>query len=257
MAVFIAVAVILVLMIGFLFVSLRGITRRLANVAKSNAIRQVDLFDDLIAQKETELQSISSRLATQRKAVQPHELAQREPQKRPQESIYFEVLQSDFIDRSLFDYYREIKKAFDVNKEACVKTVLNDHKDFVNGSNAEYGRILAMFSFEQRFSLMTLENDDQLKVLREVLNAAQQKLLNTYIAECGAYSGMGFFDWLEACAAVNRTDIVVRTGSADEDYSRVDSRIKTVFDRGICEGVQIALGNTLYDFSIQDMEIFK
>jgi hypothetical protein len=114
-----------------------------------------------------------------------------------------------------------------------------------------------MFSFNLRYSLLTLEEDDQRKLLRQVLSAPQQKLLDAYIDESGGYSGFGFFDWLEAKTAVNRTDIVVRTGSVGEDYSSVDSRIKTVVDSGICEGVQVALGNTLYDFSIQDMEIYK
>ncbi len=257
MAVFIAVAVVLVLMIGFLFVSLRGITRRLGKEAQSNAIRQVDLFDDLIAKKEAELQSVNMRLAFLKKNAHPHERVVREPQKRPQESIYFEVLQSDFIDRNLFDYYREIKKAFDVNKEAYLRSVLAEHEDFARGANPEYGRIAEMFSFDARFKLLTLEDDDQQQLLRQVLSAAQQRLLDTFIEEDGAYSGLGFFDWLEAKAAVNRTDIVVRTGCCGEDYACVDSRIKTVVDTGICEGVQVALGNTLYDYSIQDMEIYK
>ena len=257
MAVFIAVAVILVLMIGFLFVALRGITRRLGKEAQSNAIRQVDLFDDLIAKKEAELSGINMRLASQKRSAQPHARIAREPQKRPQESIYFQVLQSDFIDRNLFDYYREIKKAFDVNKETYLRSVLDEKKDFAKGANPEYARVLDMFSFEARYGLLTLEDDDQLELLRQVLTAAQKKLLDAYMEEEQGYSGLGFFDWLEAKAAVNRTDIVVRTGCCGEDYSSVDSRIKTVIDPGICEGVQIALGNTLYDYSIQDMEIYK
>ncbi len=257
MTVFIAVAVILVLMIGFLFVALRGITRRLGKEAQSNAIRQVDLFDDLIAKKEAELKNVNMRLASQKRSSRPHERIVREPQKRPQESIYFQVLQSDFIDRNLFDYYREIKKAFDVNKEAYLRSVLDEHKDFARGANPEYARILEMFSFDARYGLITLEDDDQQKLLRQVLNAAQQKLLDAYIGEAGGYSGLGFFDWLEAKAAVNRTDIIVRTGCCGEDYSCVDSRIRTIVDSGICEGVQVALGNTLYDYSIQDMEIYK
>lgn len=257
MAVFIAVAVILVLMIGFLFVALRGITRRLGKEAQSNAIRQVDLFDDLIAKKEAELKNVNMRLATQRRSSHPRERVLAELQKRPQESIYFQVLQSDFIDRNLFDYYREIKKAFDVNKETYLRTVLDEHKDFAKGANPEYARILDKFSFEARYGLITLEDDDQQKLLRQVLNAAQQKLLDAYIAEAQGYSGLGFFDWLEAKASINNADIIVRTGCCDEDYSCVDSRIRTVIDPGICEGVQVALGNTLYDYSIQDMEIYK
>ncbi len=257
MAVFIAVAVILVLMIGFLFVALRGITRRLGKEAQSNAIRQVDLFDDLIAKKEAELQSVNIQLATHRKSTHPHERVVREPQKRPQESIYFQVLQSDFIDRDLFDYYREIKKAFDVNKESYLRSVLDGHKDFAKRADPEYARILDMFPFEVRYGFLTLEDDDQKKLLLQVLSAPQQKLLNRFIAEAGGYNGLAFFDWLEAKAAVNRTDIVVRTGCCGEDYSCVDSRIQTVIDPGICEGVQVALGNTLYDYSIQDMEIYK
>ena len=256
MAVFIAVAVILVLMIGFLFVALRGITRRLGKEAQSNAIRQVDLFDDLIAKKEAELKNVNSRLASQ-KSVKPRELVVREPEKRPQESIYFQVLQSDFIDRNLFDYYREIKKAFDINKETYIRTVLSEHKDFAKHANPEYAKILGLFSFDQRYALLTLEDDDQQKLLREVLSPVQQKLLDSYIEEEDGYNGLGFFDWLEAKSAVNRTDIVVRTGCCGEDYSGMDSRIKTVVDPGICEGIQLALGNTLYDYSIQDMEIYK
>lgn len=257
MAIFIAVAVILVLMIGFLFVALRGITRRLGKEAQSNAIRQVDLFDDLIAKKEAELQSVNMRLSSQKKSVHPRERVVREPQKRPQESIYFQVLQSDFIDRNLFDYYREIKKAFDVNKETYLHSVLDGHRDFAKNANPEYARVLSLFSFEERYGLLTLEEEDQIKLLHEVLSAPQQKLMDDFIAEAGGYSGLKFFDWLEAQAAVNRADIVVRTGCCGEDFSFVDSRIKTVVDSGICEGVQVALGNTLYDYSIQDMEIYK
>ncbi len=257
MAVFIAVAVILVLMIGFLFVALRGITRRLGKEAQSNAIRQVDLFDDLIAKKEAELKNVNTRLASQKKSVKPREHVVREQQKRPQESIYFQVLQSDFIDRNLFDYYREIKKAFDVNKETYIRTVLSEKKDFAKQANPEYEKILSVFSFDQRYALLTMEEEDQQKLLKEVLSTAQQKLLDGYIEENGGYSGLGFFDWLETKAVVNRTDIVVRTGCCGEDYSGVDSRIKTVVDPGICEGIQLALGNTLYDYSIQDMEIYK
>lgn len=259
MVVFIVVAVVLVLMTGFLFVALRGITRRLSEEARRNAIRQVDIYDNLIAQKEHEIQVVNARLARQRGQLEAQSsLAQHEqPATVQQRPAFFNVFQGDYIDESFSEAYRELRNAFGFDKTKCIKAVLSEYGSQIKEGNAHYLGILDSFPFEQRFLLCTLSDEDQQRVLDEALSEQQKPLLDGFVEENGGYDGIAFFDWLVAQADAFSDAIVVRTGCDEDDFSSLDSRIKTVYDERICEGIQITIGSTLYDFSIQDMELCK
>ena len=259
MVVFIVVAVVLVLMTGFLFVALRGITRRLSEEARRNAIRQVDIYDNLIAQKEHEIQMVNARLARQKGQLElQNSLMQTEqPAAVQQRPTFFNVFQGDYLDESFANAYRELRNAFGFDKTKCIEAVLIEYGNQREDANAHYLEILKMFDFDQRFMLCTLSREDQLEVLNETLSEAQKRVLSAFIEENGGYDGIAFFDWLTVQADANSGGIEVRTGCAEDDFSSLDSRIRTVYDERICEGIQIAIGSTVYDFSIQDMELCK
>ncbi|GEM_PF-1907668 len=255
MDIFMAVIIVIVLMNAFLFVVFKGIVINVGKLAQNNAVRQLSLYDDLIEKKEQKLHQLHEAVTTGASQISK-DSAQRLPGEARLAINSFAISEGDYLDADFLHKYHTIRDFFGFDRSQCIKDVLEQYGATEQDVYASLVRqMLERFSLDERFSLSTLEEQDQLQVLEKVLNVEEYGLLEEYQTLHWPFDCLEFFDWLEAETFRSELRIVVRTDRQKEDFKEIDSRIKTQYDGSICEGIQIIMRNMLYDFSIHKREI--
>lgn len=256
MEIFIVVMLVILLMNGFLFMVFKGIVVNVGKLAQNNTVQQLSVYDELIEKKEQKLRQLHEELSTKKTWISSDD-----EQKLSSIIIppinYFAIPEGDYLDADYFlQNYRTIRECFGVNCTQRIKEVLEEYGASVYSSLIM--GILEHFSLEERFNLCTLEEEEQLQVLKEVLNDEERVVLEEYLTLHGSFDCVAFFDWLERDAPRTDPCIFIRTCRQDQDFMRVaniDSRIRIQYDSTICEGLQIIMQNKLYDYSILKREI--
>lgn len=256
MEIFIVVMLVILLMNGFLFVVFKGIVLNVGKLAQSNTVQQLSVYDELIEKKEQKLRQLHEELSTKKTWISPDDEQKLSSIILPPIN-YFAIPEGDYLDADYFlQNYRTIRECFGVNCFQRIRDVLEEYGSDIFSSLVM--EILEHFPLEERFNLCTLEEEEQVQVLKEVLNEEEQVILEEFLILNGSFECVEFFDWLEMDAPRNDPRIFIRTCRQDKDFMKIgniDSRIRIQYDSTICEGVQIIMQNKLYDYSILKREI--
>lgn len=262
MDVFLAVIIIIFLMNVFLFVVLKGIVTNVGKLAQNKVMRQLSLYDEIIEEKEEKLRELKKaekrgQLWLSKVRVKKHSGNYRSKSLSLNSKL---ISEGDFLDADFPQKYRIIRSFFGNDRRKYVKEVIKQiEEDEAREETKTYAsfvrQLLERFSLDERYNFSTLEEEDQLKILKEVLNDEEYQLVEKHMEKYSTFDCLGFFNWLEEEEYRCNSDIIVQTDHQSEDYKHIDDRIKTQYDSNICEGLQIIMGNKLYDFAIHKREI--
>ncbi|MGI6145495.1 MAG: hypothetical protein ACOYED_06980 [Peptococcia bacterium] len=257
MDVFLAVIIVMVLMLVFLFVVLKGIVINVGKIAQNNVMRQLSLYDEIIEQREEKLRKLNKAVNRgQLRLVKGRYKKHPEYGKNNSSSLkQITISEGNFLDSDFPQKY-QIVRSFAYNRKQCIKELIEQEKsEKTETYTSLIKQLLARFSLDEQYNLSTLEEEDQLIILKEVLSAEEFQLVEKFKELHLTFDCLEFFNWLEEEAFRFDQSIIVRTAYQDEDYHQLDGRIKTQYDRNLCEGLQVIMGNKLYDFAIHKREI--
>lgn len=257
MYIFLVVMLVILLMNTFLFMVFKGIVANAGKLAQNNVVRQFSVYDELIEKKERKLHKLHEVLSTKKPRI-PMDNGSKPANKVVIPPInYFAIPEGEYLDADYFLHnYRTIRECFGVNCSQRIKDVLQRYSQDIYSSLVL--DILERFTLDLRFNLSTLEEQEQLEILKEVLNDEEQVFLDEYLRTHEPFDCLEFFDWLEVDAPRTDPRIFIRTCRQDQGFMRIgdlDDRIRIQYDSTICEGIQIIMQNKLYDFSILKREI--
>lgn len=258
MDIFIGVILVTIFMSGFLFIVFKGIVMNVGKLARSNTVRQLSVYDDLIEKKERELQKLQESLSAEKPQAYPDNV------QRPAGDVkipinFLTVTEGEYLDMSFLQNYRMIRESFGVNCSQRIKYVIEHYAEEKEDAHSVLiTRILDRFSLHERYNLSTLDGREQLQILEKALSDQEQAILQEYLKIQEGFDCLEFFDWLMEEAWRSDPHIFIRTCRQDKDFmniGNIDSRIRIHYDNSICEGVQIIVKNKLYDYSILKREI--
>ena len=249
-AIFIAVALLLFLMNGLFFYILKGTLRRLGKFSQMNMLHQANVFDELIQNKEYELQDVEQRLEQEKGKPVGQEV--RETRGRQvQFPDYMALMKGQYQDKEFTKNYHQIREEFNIDRAACVKDTA-DRAETAASNPAK--SILSRFTLDVRYQLSTLDCETAFRVVEEELDAAEAPLLSSFrSSEKGDV--LAFFDWLKVKAFIEAPEVIVRTGRKHDSFEEIDARVRTEYDGNVCEGVYVMAGGYMYDFALRDGEI--
>lgn len=254
MEVFLAVIIVILLMNSFLFFVFKGIAVNVGKLAQNHVVRQLSSYDDLIEKKEHVLHELNKALAKKQAQLANDGIQVKESTPTPLNP--FAISPGNYLDTHFLRNYRLVREFFHFDHCSCINNVLQQYDTLEEDSHSMLSRqILARFSLDDRFGLSTLEEQDQIEILEEILNEDEFCLLEEFRTIRNSFDCLTFFDWLETEAHRSDPTVIIRTGESKEDLTRLNERIKMQYDSSICEGLQIVLWNKLYDFSIQKREL--
>jgi hypothetical protein len=268
MGVFIAVAVILVLMNALFFYLLKGAAKRLGKFSKMNMLHEANVYDDLLENKELELKALLAKIEAERARLAEAEAAAAAPgagsAARQGTANVFALMRGRYMDKDFTSGYQALRNRFEVDKAEAVETVrLAEKRPVPRGGAAAANaarELLESVDLDTRYRLALLERDKAFGILLTAVmgttaaDAAKRVLVESYIMnESGDI--VDFFNWLEYRAFTDSAELVVRTGNPDEDALAYGRGVVTQYDPDVCEGVYVITGGRMHDFSIKSREI--
>jgi hypothetical protein len=265
--VFLAVALLLILMNGLFFYILRNAVRRLGKFSRLNLIHQANIYDEFMENKEAELEELLARAkSAAENSVPPSAARGREQRaKGPDVSGIFALLRDRRETGSFTGAYKLLRGGVLADKTASVDAAMELIEKARGGASGAAARrnpaleILSMFDLDARYALCCLSEGEAFRILKELLaDSEHSALLEEYLEGEEEGGVIGFFDGLRVKSFLRAPEIVIRSGSKGDVFRSAanDGRAAvTEYDESVCEGIYAISGGRLYDYSVRNGEI--
>lgn len=256
----IVVAVILiVIMLVFVFILFKNIMKNMNENAKKYFVNKLQDYDYILEEKQTKLEQIRTEL----NEIEEHKnILDNTEDVEIQESvtkinekskeIKYDLKTPEYRETQFFNNYKEIKKIFSVDNEKIIKEFIEEHKN--DKENKEYKalkKIREKFDQSAIYGCLTLKPSDQIKILDEVLTAAEKKLVKFQeIKQDSQFNIKKFIKSIELKIEKLEPTIYIYTNGLDKKYDLIDNNIIMKQYNNMSEGIIIKYRNKIYDYSI-------
>lgn len=249
---FLAVALVMVLLIGFVLIVVHSLAVSAGVRIRADMKRLLESYDRVIEVKSEEIRRLQQELENV-----PQSGAPAAPVGTPsvpaggEEHRAASVPETAEYRHAAFgDSYGVVQNHFfltEGEQQLLAEQVRQEERGTLRGAAA--GALRQSLGYETVFRMAMLDSGEQLRLLDTSLNDEDWLLLRDYCEECPSgteqFSITAFCDWLEEVSVLEGGGIELRSsGGAGQDGRRL-----------ICEGVQILAGGRLYDYSINEREI--
>lgn len=251
----ITASLVMLIMTGFIVVAIRQIAVALRQEMRADVIYALGVYDTLIEEKSLRLAEVNeqlNRINTKAAGINI------EPLEEQTNGISFDpvaglglIAGAKWRDKNFAETYRTVHDGFQTDFDRVVDQIISENQ--TEGGSASQ-QILDTLSFETFCSLAVLDSEDQTSILRENLPHTSVKLLEEYQKRIGKFDSVEFYSYLKMLAKEESGHIQVRIGLTTK-LNHVPSGVEVIKSKNICEGIQIAAGRTLYDYSISEREI--
>jgi hypothetical protein len=262
--VFLAVALLLILMNGLFFYILKNAVRRLGKFSRLNLIHQANIYDEFMENKESELKELLSRSESARPCDEPAPAAPlRESREKGSGVSGILALLKDRRSASFTETYKLLRGGVLADKTASADAA-TELIEKTEGRGAFARRnpaseILSMFDLDARYALCLLSRGEAFRILKEILTDGEQSaLLREYLEEEEGGGVIGFFDGLGVKSFLRAPEIVIRSGNKGDSFRGFTDGGRTVvteYDESVCEGIYAISGGRLYDYSVRNGDI--
>ncbi len=253
---FAAALIVMVVLTALAFIALRIVATSINERIKNNFITQLQSYDSLIQKKEAELNAITNKVKLgQNNALET--IASNNNLNRTVEDIFLPP-DTEYICNDFSMDYKQIKESFSFDKEKVDQELSKVYSqlnliDAKNDYQVVAG-ILEKLTFNSIFKLSVIEGNEQIEIIKQVLDDKENKILEQYISDNTNFDCTKFYHWLDLKKLSLDRSIRVIT-SDNINYDGVPDNVSFIQDKNLCEGFQIRVGNKLYDFGIRKCEL--
>ena len=255
----IAVALVIGLLIGFVTLSVLWTARAVEKSICDRSLELMSAYDELLEARSRELSALDAELEDREKELaQPAETESAPvPAAEPVTADPTAFLKAaeqlsttQYQDGGAGEAYQRIRQTFSAVQDETVRQ-LTARPERVPENGA--GALLRLLPFDTVYQISTLPDGEQLRLLRETIPAEMRDLLENYAASVPRFDCIGFYDALKAAASSEPQRVRLRI--APQDVKLYPASLDVSVDESICEGFQVEMDNTLYDYAIKTREI--
>lgn len=254
---FFAALIVMLVLTALAFIALRIVATSINERIKNNFITQLQSYDSLIQKKEAELTAITNKV----KLGQSNSLdiiASNNNLSQTVENVFLPP-DAEYICNDFSMDYKQIKESFSFGKEKVdqeLSKVYSQLNLMVDAKNDYHvvSEILNKLTYNSIFKLSVLEGNEQIEIIKQVLDEKENKILEQYISDNTNFDCTKFYHWLDMKKLSLDRSIRVLT-SDNINYDGVPDNVSFIQDKNLCEGFQIRVGNKLYDFGIRKCEL--
>lgn len=250
--IFLAVLVVLLLMIAFMFLVIRQVSDRVTGQVNGRYMRELSVFDRLYEEKKKKLEELEEKERLYGVNLMKKDAPAKNPAKvqtvaeTPAAGL---ELPRHRQDRQISAKHTEMSGTNLRWTEAQeIRGILSLDPGPMAETGKAAGRILTDLPLETAYSLSTLDPEEQEQILRQCLDEEELKILEQYLDENGTMDACGFREYASVFSDLYSDKTTVYTGNPES--AGKDGRVETVYDEGICEGVRVVRGNRMFDYSI-------
>lgn len=255
---YIAVVIVAVVLIGFVMLSIFWVARSVGNSIRGKTLDIISQYDGLIEVQSQELNRLQT-LGRQEELQTPKEQAVPVVSKVSQSSVApmfvmntaERISTTEYKDKTAGKLYNQVRTAFTIPPEEIFVQLPGGG---IGGEGGPATRLLEELTFDTVFDLSTLEPQTQLALLEEVVPDDAQDLLHAYHQSVRQFNSLDFYCHVQALSQLEPRPTLIRVPKGQKIEQHPANSI-VVEDEEICEGMEIEVGNILYDYCIKAREI--
>ena len=250
--IFLAVLVVLLLMIAFMFLVIRQVSDRVTGQVNGRYMRELSVFDRLYEEKKKKLEELEEKERLYGVNLMKKDAPAKNPAKvqtvAETPAAGLELPPASTGQTDFGEAYRNVRNEFAVDRSAEIRGILSLDPGPMAETGKAAGRILTDLPLETAYSLSTLDPEEQEQIIRQCLDEEELKILEQYLDENGTMDACGFREYASVFSDLYSDKTTVYTGNPES--AGKDGRVETVYDEGICEGGRVVRGNRMFDYSI-------
>lgn len=249
-------AIIILIMIIFVFTILKNIVKRINQNSKKYFINKLEDYNYIAEEKEKEIKELTEKIETLQKQKEKYEEYEKitlPKRKREVVNNVSTLRVPKYREENFFLNYKEVKQSFNFDKEELIKKFIKEHQD--KKHEKDYKTLVNLknkFNKEAIYQLMTLPGEEQLDIINSILTDRERELINldNIIKDKSKFTIIKLFKEVDKIILEIDPTIKVYVSKYDKDYNYIDPYIKTIHYANMSEGIIIEYKGKKYDFSI-------
>lgn len=256
----IVVAVILiVIMLVFVFILFKNILKSINENAKKYFVNKLQDYDYLLEEKQTKLEEITAEINEIKehknileKREETYQIGENNNNEEKNKAIKYDLKTPQFRETQFFNNYKEVKKIFTVDNEKIIKEFIEEHQnDKEIKEYRQLQKIRDKFDNDAIYGCLTLNVDDQIQILDEILTATEKKSIKyTEMIKKDKFTIKDLIKYLDERIEALDPTICIYTNGLEKRYDLIDSNIIMKQYNNMSEGIIIKFRNRIYDYSI-------
>ncbi len=241
--------IMIIVMFIFLFITLKGIIKRIDQNASTYFVEKMQDYNYLIEEKEEKIKELNKRLEELKeqnnKITIQNSIKQEEKEK-------IEVKIPTYREDNFFYNYKELKNKFDIDSKEIIKQFLEKNSKEKNKKEYEVlTKIKQYFDKETIYECLTLTNTEQKELIKELTNSEERRYLKlSKLDKNNDFNILKLIKYIENRLEEINPTITVYVGNKRENYDYMSDNIITKFYKNMSEGIIIKYRDKMYDFSI-------
>lgn len=254
---YVGAAAVIGLLIGFVMLCVLWISQKVSNGIRMRTMDLVSAYDTLLETRSRELSEVEAKLE-QYHRVSAEQIAAENHLRNTEYTVPSgpilnaaeRIGTAAYRDTAIGQTYQKIRSAFQLEPTEILRVLEKESGDRRVGPAT---RLLSELPYDTVYQLSTLPGEEQSRLLRESLDKETLALLEEYQTAHKTWSAIGFYDYLQAVAAMEPQKPRLRVSPLYKN--EYPEGVEVMVDPDICEGFQIEFNNTLYDYCIKGREL--
>ena len=270
-----AAIILIIIMLAFVFILFKNIIKRIDENAKKYFVNKMQSYDYILEEKQTKLEEIKNEIEIiksenknilkesqesdyifrsdeNKEETKNQQNEEFEDLKEKKRTIKYNLNEPEYRDTSFFSNYKELKKIFTVNNEKIIRDFIKNNKN--QQEEKEYKilkKIREEFNDDAIYGLITLSTDDQKKLLREILEPQEKKILSLEsLMEKEIFNIKDLIRYIDNRMEEIEPTIYIYVNGVANNYDFINKNIVTKQYTNMSEGIIIKYRNKIYDYSI-------
>jgi hypothetical protein len=263
----IVAVVLIIIMLVFVFILFDNIIKKMDENAKKYFVNKMHAYDYILEEKRDELKEIKNEITYAKesnknilKLKEDNEEEQKETNEEnykknitfEPETIKYNLDVPEYRETQFFNNYKEVRKVFAVNNEKIIKDFIAEHKSPKEEKEyKELKNVRDKFSEQTIYEILTLNVEEQIKILEDALTDKEKKLVNfDKYNEGKNFNIRKFIKSIDNKMEQIEPTIYVYSNNANNHYEEIDKNIISMKYNNMSEGIIIKYRNRIYDYSI-------
>lgn len=253
METFIISFVVIILLVLAMSLILKNTVKTIDDKSKSYFVDKLQQYDYLIDEKEKKLSELEEELEKRKNGLKENKTREGKPTYDFDNSIIDLLTETNYLDKNIFAINKKIEEKFIINYEDLIKDFLSN----IKGDN-RYDfcvKLRNKFTPDEIYNIELMLPEERNAYLKKTLSEEEYKVYEIYLAS-NKFNMEDFIDYLNRLIELNDPTVVVLVPNDKVNYDYIDKNIKTKVSEGIYKGIKILYRNKVYDFSLNEGNVW-
>lgn len=234
-----------------MFLILKKTVNVVNNQTKSYFVNKLQVYDDLINEKENKLNEIDELIKNKKAGVKDNNSNNDNKKDEFDISVLEYLTGTKYHDEDIFMLNKRIDEQFSIDYEDLVKDFLKNIK-----KDEQYKFCLNLRKKFDRDTIYKVKTNINIEeAMKEILDDNEYKIFDMFKSVTEEDSVENFVDYLDRLIELNDPHIKILVGNKNENYNHLNKNIETIVDNKIYRGIKIIYKNKMYDFSLSERNV--